>query len=115
MVNSDDEGDDTDDGVLGTPSTNPGVASGEGEGRTRTPGPQQDAAQALRARSSPSSHSQDPPVPQQCFTCTSFSARDSATRKRKPSTDSTIAKAGVGHGQLVLTPERLPKVRKADK
>ena len=66
MVNSGDEGDDS-DGALGTPGTNRGMAPGGREGRARAPGRRQDAAQAPRARFSPSTQTQGPPVPQRCF------------------------------------------------
>ena len=48
MVDTDDEGDDSNDGVLGTPSTNRGVAPGEWERHAHAPGRQQDTAQTTR-------------------------------------------------------------------
>ena len=100
---SDDEGDNSDDRVLGILGANRGVAPGGLERRARTPGRRQDAAHALRARSRPSSQTRSPPVPQPCSICSSLSARDSAPRKRKPSAEcATIAapEAGVGPGQV---------------
>ena len=85
MVNSDDEGDDSDDGVLGTLSTNRGVAP-DGWGLcARALDRQQGTTQAPRARSSPAKHTQGPPIPQRCFVRRLFSTRDGTARKHKPS------------------------------
>ena len=82
----------------------------------RNPGRRQDAAQAPRARLSPPSQIQSPPVPQRCFVRRSFLATNSTTRKRKPSADcTTITAVGAYQRQLVPAPQHLPKVRKADK
>ena len=116
MVDSDDEGDDTDDGVLGAPGMHRGMAQRGRERRARHPSGQQNAAPAPRARTTPPTQAQSPPVQQRCFVRRSLSARDGTSRKRKPSADAAALTApGAGQGQLVPAPERLSKVRKADK
>ena len=95
VVDNDDEGDDSDDGVLGASGTNRGVAPGEREQRARAPGCQQDTTRAPRSRSSPAAQAQGPPAPQRCFVRRSFLARDGAARKRKPSAD-PVAITGPG-------------------
>ena len=97
MADGDDQGDDTNNGELGTPGAHRGVAPGGRERRARNPGRRQDAAQALRGRSSPPSQTPSPPVPQRCFVRTSFSARASTTLKRKPpAAFAAITAAGAG-------------------
>ena len=116
MVDSDDEGDDPENGVPGTHGTNRGVAPGGQERSACALGRQQDTATAPRARSSPTTQAQGPPIQQRCVVRRSFSARDGAARKCKPSGDQiTIAGPGTGHGHLVPAPEGPPKVRKANK
>ena len=116
MVNSDDKGDDTDDVVLGAPDTHRGIAQRGRERRARHPSGKQIATPAPRARMTPPTQAQGPPVQQRCFVRWSLSARDGTSRKRKPSADAAALTApGAGQGQLLPAPERLSKVRKADK
>ena len=108
MVGSDDEGDDTDDGVLGAPGTHHAVALRGWERRARHPSGEQHATPAPRARTTPPTQAQGPPVEQRCFVRRSLSARDGTSRKRKPLADAAaITAPGAGQGQLVPAPERL--------
>ena len=114
IANIDDEGDDTDDGVLGAPGTHRGMAQGGRERRARHQGSQQHSTSAPRARTTPPAQAQGPPVQQRCYVRWSRSARDGTSRKRKPSAGADAVTApGAGQGQLVPAPERLSKVRKA--
>ena len=86
------------------------------EQRARHPSGEQHATPARRARTTQRTQAQGPPVHQRCFVCRSLSARGGTSRKRKPSADAaalTAPRAGLGH--LVPAPERLSKVRKADR
>ena len=114
MVDSDDEGDDTDDGVLGAHGTHRGTAQRGRQRRARHQGDQQQVTPAPRARTTPPAQAQGQPVQQRCYVRRSRAARDGTSRKRKPSADAAALTAlGAGQGQLVPAPERLSKVRKA--
>ena len=62
MVDSDDEGGDTDDGVLGAPGTHHGVAQKGRQQCARHQNGQQQATPAPRARTTPPAQAQGPPV-----------------------------------------------------